>query len=152
MELMMNIALCLVVAILLGFLIGWYFAKTLASEEYDMEYNELNSSEDEYSRQIRTLESKYEKEHMLRKNEEKKSKDLKFELMKKVTLLKNTTDTLEMLKSKDSSRKDDNKLLKKLEKLIKEKNAELVEFESVLVKAEKTIEELKKRDLDKKNG
>ena len=142
MELMMEIALCLIVAILLGFLIGWFFAKSLCSEEYDMDYDELSSNEDEHSRHIKALELKYEREHMLRKNEEKKSKDLKFELMKKVTLLKNTTDTLEKLKSKDS-RSDDSKILKKLEKLIKEKNAELVEFESVLVKAEKTIEELK---------
>ena len=144
MELMMNIALCLVVAILLGFFTGWYFARALASEEYDMDYNELSSSEDEHSRQIKALEFKYEKERMLRKNEEKKSKDLKFELMKKVTLLKNTTETLEKLKQQETP-KDDSQMLKKLEKLIKEKNAELLEFESVLVKAEQTIEELQKR-------
>jgi len=142
-ELMMNMALCLGVALLIGFFVGWLFAKALGAEEYDMDYNELSSNEDEHSRQIKALELKYEKEKMLRKNEEKKSKDLKFELMKKVTLLKNTTNMLDKLKSEDSN--NDSTMLKKLEKLIKEKNAELVEFESVLVKAERTIEELKRK-------
>jgi hypothetical protein len=98
MELLMNIALCLIVALMLGFFIGWLFAKALVSEEYDLDYDELSSSEDEHSRQLKTLELKYEKEKILRVNEEKKSKELKFELMKKVTLLKNTTNMLENAK------------------------------------------------------
>jgi len=142
-ELMMNMALCLVVALLIGFFVGWFFAKALIAEEYDMDYDELSSSEDEYNRRIKVLEQKYAKEKMLRTNEEKKSKDLKFELMKKATIVKNTTDMLEKIKSKNST-VSLNKL-NQLEKLLKDKNSELSEFESVLIKAEKTIEELRER-------
>ena len=138
-ELMMNMALCLVVALLIGFFVGWLFAKALGAEEYDMDYNELSSNEDEHSRQLKALEQKYEKEKILRINEEKKSKELKFELMKKATLVKN----LQKLKEESSS--VDSESLSRLKKLLKEKDAELVEFESVLVKAEKTIEELRGR-------
>lgn len=142
-ELMINIALCLIVALIVGFFVGWFFAKALATEEYDMDYDELSFSEDEHSRQIKALEQKYAKEKMLRTNEEKKSKELKFELMKKVTLLKNTTNLLEKKKSKDSILSSDR--LDEVEELLKEKNSELAEFESVLIKAEKTIEELRRR-------
>ncbi|SFV53241.1 hypothetical protein MNB_SV-12-1520 [hydrothermal vent metagenome] len=138
-ELMMDMALCLVVALIIGFVIGWLFSKALGNEEYDMDYDELSSREDEHNRQLKVLELKYEKEKRLRANEEKKGKDLKFELMKKVTLLKNTTNMLEEAKANTSSNR-----VNELEKLLKEKNAELVEFESVLVKAEETIEKLKK--------
>lgn len=142
MELIMEMALCLIVAILLGFLIGWLFAKALGSEEYDMDYDELSSREDEHNRQVTALELKYEKEKIIRANEEKKSKDLKFELMKKVTLLKNTNDMLQKVQSKNSNNEE--KKLNKLEKLLQDKDAELAEFESVLIKAEKTIEQLRK--------
>jgi uncharacterized membrane protein YraQ (UPF0718 family) len=145
MELIMEIALCLIVAILLGFLIGWFFAKSLCSEEYDMDYDELSNREDEHNRQVTSLELKYEKEKIIRANEEKKSKDLKFELMKNVTLLKNTNDMLQKIQSKNSDDSDTNsKRLDKLEKLLKDKDAELSEFESVLIKAEKTIEKLRR--------
>ena len=145
MELMMQIALCLVVAILLGFLIGWFFAKALGSEEYDMDYDELSNREDEHNRQVTSLELKYEKEKIIRANEEKKSKDLKFELMKKVTLLKNTNGMLQKIQSKNSDKADkDSKRVIELEKLLKDRDAELSEFESVLIKAEQTIEKLRK--------
>jgi nitrogen fixation-related uncharacterized protein len=136
-ELMINMALCLGVALLIGFFVGWLFAKALGAEEYDMDYNELSSNEDEHSRQIKALKQKCEKEKILRTNEEKKNKELKFELMKKATLLKN----LQKVQEVDST--DNNEKLTRVENLLKEKEAELAEFESVLVKAEKTIEELR---------
>ncbi len=135
MELMMNMALCLVAALLIGFFVGWLFTKALVAEEYDMDYNELSSSEEEHNRQIKSLEQKYKKEKLLRTTEEKKNKELKFELMKKATLLKKL--------EKECSSGNSSESLDRLKKLLKEKDAELVEFESVLVKAEKTIEELR---------
>jgi nitrogen fixation-related uncharacterized protein len=74
-------------SIVIGFLIGWLFARALGSEAYDMDYDELSIREDEHNREVKELELKYENEKKLLKAQEKKNRELKSELMKKITLL-----------------------------------------------------------------
>jgi uncharacterized protein YneF (UPF0154 family) len=137
LELMGEMTLCLVIALLLGFLIGWLFSKALEQESLD-ESSEIDS---DYIRQIKDLELQVVKEKKSVTEQEKKNKELKLELMKKMTLLKNTTDLLQASKNRDgeSSRHQ----LNALRDLLQKKDRELAEFESVLIKAEETIEQLR---------
>jgi uncharacterized membrane protein YraQ (UPF0718 family) len=142
LELIGEITLCLVVALLLGFLIGWLFSKALSAEEYDIDYDELSVREDEHNAQIRNLENKYQKEKELLEECDKKNRELKGELMKKINLLQNTSNTLQEIQKKHGGNTIER--IAELEKMLQQKDIELSEFETVLVKAEETIEKLKK--------
>jgi len=142
LELIGEMILCLVVALLLGFLIGWFFAKALGAEEYDIDYEELSVREDEHNAQLKSLETKYKKEQELLKECNKKNRELKGELMKKINLLQNTSNTLQEIQKKHGNNTIER--IAELEAMLQQKNIELLEFETVLVKAEETIEKLKK--------
>jgi len=139
MGLMEKMVLCLVVALLLGFLIGWLFSKALSSESEDGYY--LDGDSNDYHHKSQEWELKYLKEKKIVSKYEKKNRELKGELMKKMNLLQNTSDSLKNIQSKNS---DENKFIDKkmneLEQKLKRKEAELLEFETVLLKAEETIE------------
>jgi chromosome segregation ATPase len=128
-------------AIILGFLIGWFFGKALNFEDCDIDYDELSVREDEHSSQIKSLEEKYEKEKERFEECTKKNRNLKSELMKKINLLKSKSNTLEEIQQKHGDNTEDR--IAELEAVLKQKNSELLEFERVLVKAEETIEKLK---------
>ena len=142
LELIGEMILCLVVALLLGFLIGWFFAKALGAEEYDIDYEELSVREDEHNAQLKSLETKYKKEQELLKECDKKNRELKGELMRKINLLQNTSNTLQEIQKKHGNNTTER--IAELEAMLQQKNIELLEFETVLVKAEETIEKLKK--------
>ena len=139
-EIMGKMALCLIIALLLGFLIGWLFAKALKSEEEYVELEVEEEDENELLARIRQLETLYENEKELSTEYENKNKELKGQLMKKVNLLNNTSDTLKEVQTKKSN-SDDKQKVRELQALLDKKNAELMEFEEVLIKAETTIEE-----------
>lgn len=145
-ELIGEMAICLIVAILLGFGIGWLFARAVAAEEYDLDYDEISIREDEYNSQLKTLQEKYNKEKDLAEECEKRNRELKGELMKKINLLQKTSDTLQEVQQKHG--KDISSRVVELENLLKKKDEELMEFERVLVKAEETIEEFKRAKKD----
>lgn len=142
-EIMGKMLLCLIIALLLGFLIGWLFSKALtpekrASEEYN---GEKCSEEEEASKMMyEELEEKYEIEKALAEEYASKNRELKGELMKKITILQSTSEQLKDIQNKDKSAR-----LGELEKSLKKKEAELLEFETVLLKAEQTIEKLSKK-------
>lgn len=140
-ELIGEMILCLVVALLLGFLIGWFFSKALGAEEYDIDYDELSVREDEHSSHVKNLEAKYKKEKEQLKECDKKNRELKGELMKKINLLQNTSDTLQEIQKKHGNNTTER--IAELEAMLQQKDIELLEFETVLVKAEETIEKLK---------
>jgi len=142
LELIGEMILCLVVALLLGFLIGWFFAKALGAEEYDIDYEELSVREDEHNAQLKSLETKYKKEQELLKECDKKNRELKGELMRKINLLQNTSNTWQEIQKKHGNNTTER--IAELEAMLQQKNIELLEFETVLVKAEETIEKLKK--------
>ena len=155
-EIIGKIVLCLIVALLLGFLIGWLFAKALGREEKEKEddvvFDELDSRlNNKLSVELAELEAKYEKEKAKVAEYSTKNRELKGELMKKISLLESTSNTLKNLQSDTVSDSEDGigsgtydkNEIRELKNLLAKKNRELLEFESVLIKAEKTIEELR---------
>ncbi len=142
-ELIGEMSICLIVAILLGFLIGWLFAKAIGAEEYNLDYDEISIREDEYSSQLKTLQDKYKKEKQLAEECNKKNRELKGELMKKINLLQKTSNTLQEIQQKHGNNIASR--VTELEALLQKKDEELIEFERVLVKAEDTIEKLKSK-------
>ncbi len=141
LELIGEIILCLVIALLIGFLIGWFFSKALNAEEYDIDYDELSVREDEHSAQMKNLEEKYRREKNQLIECDKKNRELKGELMKKINLLQNTSNTLQEIQKKHGNNTTER--IAELEAMLQQKDIELLEFETVLVKAEETIEKLK---------
>ncbi len=149
-EIIGKIVLCLVMALLLGFLIGWLFSKALGKEEEHIEVESFNDSDSQLNIELAELELKYEKEKELVAEFSAKNRELKGELMKKISLLESTSNTLKNLQTNtlsNQNRSSDFSIEKisKLEKLLEKKNRELIEFETVLVKAEETIAELKRK-------
>jgi len=150
-EIIGKIVLCLVIALLLGFLIGWLFSKALGVQEEDMEEEAFNTLDSQLNIDLAELEVKYEKEKAIVAEYSIKNRELKGELMKKISLLESTSNTLKNLQSETISSQDkrdgfSRERVLKLEKLLENKSRELAEFETVLVKAEETIEELTKKN------
>ncbi len=153
-EIIGKIVLCLVIALLLGFLIGWLFAKALGSQgnhKDDELFDALDSKLDsKLSIELAELEVKYEKEKAMVSEYSIKNRELKGELMKKISLLESTSNTLKNLQTDTISEQDKGSTfganqITELKSLLDKKNRELLEFESVLVKAEETINELKNK-------
>lgn len=151
-EIIGKIVLCLVIALLLGFLIGWLFSKALGSQDNhkdDALFDELDSKLDsKLSIELAELEVKYEKEKAMVAEYSMKNRELKGELMKKISLLESTSNTLKNLQTDTITNQDKSSTfgenqITELKNLLEKKNRELLEFESVLIKAEETINELK---------
>ena len=132
LEIMGKMILCLTIALLLGFLLGWWFSRALKRERGDIGLEIDEEDGDELYGRIRQLEKLYAQEKALSSDYQQKNQKLKDELMKKVNLLNNTSDTLRDVKNKSGTEEIRAKLLKK--------EVELQEFEKVLIKAEETIE------------
>jgi uncharacterized membrane protein YraQ (UPF0718 family) len=149
-EIIGKIVLCLVIALLLGFLIGWLFSKALGKQEDYEEVDTFVDLDNKLNVDLAEMEVKYEKEKALCAEYSAKNRELKGELMKKISLLESTSNTLKNLQSDTISHQDRSgtfgiEKIAELEKLLKKKDRELIEFETVLVKAEETIEELKRK-------
>lgn len=140
LEIMGKILLCLIAAVVLGFLVGWLFSRALTSEKRDSA--EKGNSENELNDMFEELQKKYEEEKALSADYEEKNRELKGELMKKMSILQSTSDRLKDMQGYDN---DGYAKVAEFEKRLKEKEAELMEFETVLVKAEETIETLNKQ-------
>lgn len=137
-ELMGKMALCLLVALLLGFIIGWLFAKALRNEEKFVDL-EVEDDPSELQAKLDQLNQLYQTEKAMTDEYGQRNKDLKEELMKKMTELDEKTLIINELEVKGIQLNNRDKL-REVEKELAEKNAELKEFEEVLVKAEETIE------------
>ena len=139
-EMIGKMALCLIVVLLFGFLIGWFFSRALKSEKSDIELDGVENIEDN---RLKELEKLYSNEKRITNDYSKKNRELKGELMKKVNLLKDTSLVMDELR-KSSSQKDKNiGRVNELEMLLERKESELREFETVLIKAEDMIEKLR---------
>jgi len=142
LEIMGTMLFCLVAVGVLGFVIGWLFSRALNSEKYDEGENSKSKSKNELNKIVEELEKKYEKEKTLLADYAEKNRELKGELMKKMSILQSTSDRLKEMQGYD---KDSSVRVGELEALLRKKEYELMEFETVLVKAEKTIEQLSKK-------
>lgn len=149
-EIIGKIVLCLVIALLLGFLIGWLFSKALGNQYEYMEEDGFDEQDSKLSIDLAELEVKYEKEKATVAEHLTKNRELKGELMKKISLLESTSSTLKNLQADTIADQDKRSTfgvskIAELEKLLVKKDRELMEFESVLVKAEETIEKLQNK-------
>ena len=146
-EIIGKIVLCLVIALLLGFLIGWLFSKALGNQYEYMQEDGFDEQDSNLNIELAELEVKYEKEKAMVAEYSAKNRELKGELMKKISLLESTSSTLKNLQADTIANQDKRSTfgvskIAELEKLLVKKDRELMEFESVLVKAEETIEKL----------
>ena len=139
-EIIGKMVLCLVLALLLGTIIGWLLSRALRSEEF-IEEDILDDEDIDSEAVIRMkqMEKLYENEKSLSSEYLKTNKDLKGQLMQKNSLLSNTSETLRTLQAQKSTT-GNNSLIRTLEEKLINKNKELLEFENVLIKAEETIE------------
>jgi len=149
-EIIGKIVLCLVIALLLGFLIGWLFSKALGNQYEYMEEDGFDEQDSKLSIDLAELEVKYKKEKAMVAEYSAKNIELKGELMKKISLLESTSSTLKNLQADTIANQDKRSTfgvskIAELEKLLVKKDRELMEFESVLVKAEETIEKLQNK-------
>ena len=149
-EIIGKIVLCLIIALLLGFLIGWLFAKALGKTEEHEEDETFTDLDNHINVDLAELEVKYEKEKALSAEYSAKNRELKGELMKKISLLESTSTTLKNLQSDTISQQGKGnsfaiEKIAELEKELAKKSRELTEFETVLVKAEETIESLSRK-------
>ena len=138
-EIMGKIILCLIIAVVLGFLIGWLFSQAFISEKDTSYRNDVFLGEDNTKNMFEELQEKYVEKKNLLAEAEMKNRELKGELMKKVNLLQSTSERLKDIQGTDHANSD---RVVELENLLKAKESELMEFETVLIKAEKTIEKL----------
>jgi uncharacterized protein YneF (UPF0154 family) len=146
-EIIGKIVFCLVLALLLGAIIGWLLSRALRAEEFIEESLEDEYIDSEAVIRMKQLEKLYENEKSLSTEYLKTNKDLKGQLMQKNTLLTNTSETLRRLQTQKNST-NNNTLIKTLEEKLANKDKELLEFEQVLIKAEEMIE-LKENEIKK---
>lgn len=145
-----KIVICLVIALLLGFLIGWFFSKALEKVEEGTDVKSSDDMDNLLNIELAELEMKYEQKKALVTELSDKNRELKGELMKKISLLESTSNTLKNLQTNTLSSQNNSsdftiERVSKLEQLLEKKNRELIEFETVLLKAEETIEDLKSK-------
>ncbi len=146
-EIIGKIVFCLVLALLLGAIIGWLLSRALRAEEFEEESLEEEYADSEAVIRMKQLEKLYENEKSLSAEYLKTNKDLKGQLMQKNSLLTNTSETLRRLQTQKKST-NNNALIKTLEEKLAKKEKELLDFEQVLIKAEETIE-LKENEIKK---
>ncbi len=133
-ELITKMILCLIVAFLLGLVIGWLLSKIAQSKKHLFEKDVLNNTLDDKNSRIKILEKECaEKEATILQysDENKKLKESLEEQEKSIT--HNSTLSVE--------NQDLLEELKTLKEEVDAKTKELEELETVLVKAEKTIED-----------
>jgi len=147
-ELIIKMALCLVVALILGFIFGWLLSKTFGEKRYKKEIEHLT---DELFEKKDAL-AKKEKIHLNAKEMAERvhveKKDIQLELAKVNQLLilkeRDFIKLEQMMKKSINVEEYSSKLAQKdifIKELQDETNNELQGFERVLLKAEKMIEE-----------
>ena len=135
-KLILTMVVCLVLAIVLGIVLGIFLAKVKEEEEVVEEIDE-----NQFMIRLKEFETLYKNEKELRVESDKKNRELKGQLVKKMTLLTSTSDTLKNIQSKTPTL-ESQEVIDDLKEQLKNKNKELKEFEEVLCKAEETIEKL----------
>jgi len=137
-EIIGKMVLCLILALLLGAIVGWLMSRALRSEEFYEDDRDEEYEESEAVIRMKQLEKLYENEKSLSAEYLKTNKDLKGQLMQKNNLLSNTSETLRSLQTQKNST-GSSILVKTLEEKLANKDKEILEFEQVLIKAEETI-------------
>ena len=147
-ELMMKMAFWLLLATLLGFLIGWLYSKAKQKEKYVVEIDMLNSILQERNQMLEKLEKKFRNQKkMISKltSDYEKSEEILAEKTGELIQMKLNLDKVNSSVGNNKGLKEENlKLLDEI-KSLKQKDEqrirELNEFEKVLMKSEEKIEE-----------
>jgi len=102
-EIIGKMVFCLILALLLGAIIGWLMSRALRSEEFYEDDRDEEYEESEAVIRMKQLEKLYENEKSLSAEYLKTNKDLKGQLMQKNNLLSNTSETLRSLQTQKNS-------------------------------------------------
>ena len=145
-ELIIKMVTCLVIALLIGLVVGWLLAKVAQSKKHLVELDILDNTLNEKNADIEMLEKQFSEKETVILRYENENNELKELLAKKSNdLIKIEEKLITAEESLDSSlniQKENKKLQLKITQLDHEVNAktnELEEFETVLIKAEETI-------------
>lgn len=162
-ELIMKMIICLLIALALGFVIGWLLSKIVQSKKHIIESDKIYARLYEKDEELKKLNKTYEKKKESLLQLETENRELNSTLEEKSQLLEEKSDyalklqqALNIAKNsaiENSSAKEYNQALvqqvNKFETLCKKRENEMTELEEVLVKAEVTIEEKEKLILQK---
>ena len=148
LELMIKMALCLLGALVLGFIIGWLLSKYLTEKKYFKRVNKLSknllTSEDAVKK-LKEININREDELRVIMNKNKKNEsDLERKVQNILSIEKKLTASEQLLKDNLNAKEYNQALLQKnieLEKILEQNKKEIRGFEGVLMKAERMIEE-----------
>jgi len=126
---MMTMTLYIAFTISLGIVLGWFLSKFYYQPQVQEKVRRLTKSDAE--KRIMELEALYLQEKDLAVEQVAKNRELKGELLKKITLLSSTSEALKNIQY--STSKD---AVKALQKELERKNQELEDFGEVLKKYE----------------
>ena len=146
-DLIVEMVVWLLLALVFGFFIGWIFTRAKEAEKYSIERDSLSSSLSDRDEMLGKLEKKFRNQKIMF---DKLSADYEFseeQVAEKTSLLTQIKANLEKTKmgidSGEELTKKNKSLIqqtKNLEFLDKKRRLELEEFEHVLIKAEVAIE------------
>ncbi len=147
-ELIMKMVLCLIVALLLGLVIGWLLSKIAQSKKHHLEVDVLSNTLEDRNNHIEMLEKQFSEKETALLQYTHENRELKESLVEKSNNLidteKKLKDTKKALHSNLNYKEENEKLLQQVTQFKNEaesKTKELEELETVLIKAEKTIED-----------
>ena len=119
-ELITEMTLYLVVAILIGFFIGWLFARALESKEYDLSEDDISKKVDAHNKELKELELKFEREREIAIENKKRVVELAERLRESMTTID----------KKEAELIEFETVLIKAERTIEEKNKIIKELKS----------------------
>ncbi len=147
-ELIMKMAFWLLLATLLGFLIGWFYLKAKHREKYVVEIDTLNSIVKERNQMLEKLEKKFRNQKKLINKltlDYEKSEEVVAKKTGQLTQMKLNLDKVNSSVGSSKGLKEENLKLFNEIKSLKQKDEqrvrELAEFEKVLMKSEEKLEE-----------
>lgn len=147
-ALMAKMVICLIIALLLGGVIGWLLGRTLRIQKHEEECDVLSRTIENRNDYIIKLEQEYDDEKIinveLREQVEQKTEALSKQLNELAYLEETLERANQKLKERVDSEHDNQHALESkieyLQQSFKEKEKEVQELETVLIKAEETIE------------
>ena len=148
LELMIKMALCLLGALVLGFIIGWLLSKYLTEKKYLKRVNKLSnnlSTSEDAVKKLKEINLNREDDLkiMMNKNEKNES-ELEIKAQSIRNIEKKLTASEKSLKENLNAKEYNQALIQKnieLEKLLEQNEKEIRGLEGVLMKAERMIEE-----------
>jgi len=148
LELMIKMALCLLGALALGFIIAWLLSKKITTKKYLKKINKLDNkllTSEDAVKKLKEINHNREEDLKLMMNKNKKNEsELEMKAQSIWRIQRKLTVSEESLKKNLNAKEYNQSLRQKnieLEKLLAQNAEEISDFEGVLIKAETVIEE-----------